>query len=386
MMELEWDPEVDTPATIAILGGGPVGLEVAIYARFLGYFTTIFEERRVAHRMLDWHARPLEVTAKECTTPLAHGAILAQNPDYVRPSDDHIYSGREFAEQYLVPLAKTDLLFDDIHFLSPVTDVSRLRTRIDDHLHPQERCNDEFRILVEGRHRGPWISRADIVIDCRGTGQIPSGLGPGGGNAIGELPLRESFFKHTPLDRKFESKHIRDKRVCVIGQTRRASQFVSEFVDLFSNEPHTKLFWLIRNQREQDSNYMSECLKTLKSQQPTNVVIVESLGVEQIHHEENGPYQLRLLRDDDSMMELSCDVVAAFTPRRNCEISKELRTELSDNFAENDFITNEPGYYRIRAGCLESGAGQGLAEAHRKIVKLFALIAGRDDLDLYKIL
>ncbi|MEC9117285.1 MAG: FAD-dependent oxidoreductase, partial [Planctomycetota bacterium] len=32
---------IDTPATIAILGAGPIGLEAALYARFLGYEVTV---------------------------------------------------------------------------------------------------------------------------------------------------------------------------------------------------------------------------------------------------------------------------------------------------------------------------------------------------------
>ena len=155
-MELEWDPEVEAPATIAIIGAGPVGIEAAIYARFLGYFVSIFEQGRVAHRMLDWHNRPLDVTVQDCTTSLGHAAIAAQNPDYVRKKPDERFTGMTYAEEYLLPLAKTDLLFDDIHFLSPVADVSRYRTLVSDKIELQERCNDEFRILVEGRHRGPW--------------------------------------------------------------------------------------------------------------------------------------------------------------------------------------------------------------------------------------
>ncbi|MFN5103922.1 MAG: hypothetical protein ACK5GJ_14110, partial [Planctomycetota bacterium] len=52
---LPWDPEMESPATIAILGAGPMGIEAALYARFLGYHVSIFETRRVAHRMLDWN-------------------------------------------------------------------------------------------------------------------------------------------------------------------------------------------------------------------------------------------------------------------------------------------------------------------------------------------
>ena len=132
MMELDWDPEVEAPATIAIIGAGPVGVEAAIYARFLGYFVSIFEQRRVAHRMLDWHNRPLDVTVEECTTSMGHAAIAAQNPEYVRRNSNDVFTGKTFAEEYLLPLAKTDLLFDDIHFLSPVSDVSRYRTFVSD--------------------------------------------------------------------------------------------------------------------------------------------------------------------------------------------------------------------------------------------------------------
>jgi Alanine dehydrogenase/PNT, C-terminal domain len=150
---MDWDPEVDAPATIAVIGGGPVGIEAAIYARFLGYFVSIFEERRVAHRMLDWHERPLAVPVSQCTTPLGHAAILAQNPDIVRRSAEDFFTGKSYAEEYLLPLAKTDLLFDDIHFLSPVHDVSRRCLLATDDVAAQERANDEFRILVDGTSR-----------------------------------------------------------------------------------------------------------------------------------------------------------------------------------------------------------------------------------------
>jgi len=35
---------IDTPARLVILGAGPIGLEAALYARFLGYDVEIFEQ------------------------------------------------------------------------------------------------------------------------------------------------------------------------------------------------------------------------------------------------------------------------------------------------------------------------------------------------------
>lgn len=387
MIELEWDPEVETPATIAVIGGGPVGLEAAIYGRFLGYFVSIFEQRRVAHRMLDWHDRPLAVTVGECTTSMGHAAIAAQNPEYVKRPAGEVYTGRSFAEEYLLPLAKTDLLFDDIHFLSPVADVSRCRTYVTDEMERQERCNDEFRILVEGRHRGPWVSRADIVIDCRGSVQKQSGMGPGGGLAIGEAALRDSFLLHTPLDRKFEAKSVVGKHVCLVGQSVRAAQFATEYLKQFGQEAGSRLTWVVRSDHRHDGPWIESALSTIRETATSNIVIVECLGVEQIQRNEAGVYQLRFLRDDDSTVEMACDAVLSLASGRSVELSSELIAGKPAGASdESSFLTNEPGLYVLRGGSIEDGAGVGLSAAYRNIRELFAMLAGREDLDLYDVI
>lgn len=387
MIELEWDPEVETPATIAIIGGGPVGLEAAIYGRFLGYFVSIFEQRRVAHRLLDWHDRSLAVTVGECTTSMGHAAIAAQNPEYVRRPADEVYTGRSYAEEYLLPLAKTDLLFDDIHFLSPVADVSRCGTFVTDDIERQERCNDEFRILVEGRHRGAWVSRADIVIDCRGSVQKQSGMGPGGGLAIGEAALRDSFLLHTPLDRKFEAKSVVGKHVCLVGQSVRAAQFATEYLNQFGQEANSRLTWVVRPDRRHDSQSVADALASMREVTNCNIVIIECLGVEQIQRNEAGCYQLRFLREDDSTVEMTCDAVISLAMGRRAELSSELFAgKPVDALDGCSFLTNEPGLYVLRGGSVEDGAGVGLSAAFGNIRELFAMLAGRQDLDLYDII
>ncbi len=387
MMELDWDPEVEAPATIAIIGAGPVGIEAAIYARFLGYFVSIFEQRRVAHRMLDWHNRPLDVTVEECTTSMGHAAIAAQNPEYVRRSSNDVFTGKTYAEEYLLPLAKTDLLLDDIHFLSPVLDVSRYRTFVSDVIERQERCNDEFRILVDGRHRGPWVSRADVVIDCRGESQKMSGMGPGGGLAIGETFLRDSFLLHTPLDRKFESKSVLGKHVCLVGQSVRAGQFAIEYLQQFGNEGGSRLTWMIRPDRRHDSLAMEKALNAIREAQSGNIVVLESLGVELIQRNELGQYLLKFLKDDDSTVEMQCDAIVSLTGGRPCTLSSELgREQLMRIEDGGSFMASEPGFYVLRGGNIEEGAGVGLSDAFRRIKELFAMLAGRQELDLYDII
>lgn len=399
MIELPWDPEVESPATIAVIGAGPVGIEAALYARFLGYFVSIFESRRVGHRMLDWHHRKLAVNVGACTTPLGIAAIKAQDPAYQIPERETIWSGKEYAESYLLPLAKTDLLFDDIHFLSPITNISRLRTNRDQPVELQERCNDEFRLVVEGRHRGTWTARADIVIDCRGHYQTSDGIGPGGGEAIGETSCRGSFLAHSVLDRKFESKQILGKHICITGVGARACQFVNEYLDWYQANSGGRLTWIVPADHDYWSDELMQTVRNLESRKANELQTYELLGVEKIHKDDSG-WLLNLLMADSTAVDFRCDEFVAFPQGRAQSLSCAIDDSPYSARWETApaFFTCEPGYYRLRARPLEFmesntdserqllNAGFGLDRAFDSIRELFAVIVGRENLDLYRVM
>jgi hypothetical protein len=427
MIELPWDPELDSPATLAIIGAGPIGIEAAIYARFLGYFVSIFDSRRVAHRMLDWNDRKLGCPVSDCTSPLGHAAIKSQNPDYVLPNPDAVWSGKEYAEQYLLPLAKTDLLFDDIHFLSPVSSVSRLRTFRDEETDPQTRCEDQFRLVVEGRHRGTWVSRADIVLDCRGAMETTSGMGPGGGLAIDELVHRESFLKHSPLDRKFESKQILGKHIAVVGASDRACLFVQEVLNWLDPSTSSRLTWILPCDAAVHHPYVAHILQQIETAGKSEIQTYNVLGVEKVAKSESDAWVLQLLLEDETTVEFRCDGIVSYPyprmasgwPELDCQsysiprsqeggpssstysptneaTSSEATTSRMLSITETgdwSFVTCEPGYYRLQTDGLRwdaSGpswnAGVGIKRGLEQIRQVFSLIVGRETLDLYRVM
>ncbi|MFN7878245.1 MAG: FAD-dependent oxidoreductase [Pirellula sp.] len=405
MIELPWDPEVETPATIAIIGGGPTGIEAAIYARFLGYHVSIFETRRVAHRMHDWHDRPVAVPVAECTTPLGLAAIKAQNPEFEFPAPDKLWSGREFADEYLVPLAKTDLLFDDIHFLSEVCDVSRCQSHVGMLDDLQERCNDEFRLLIAGQHRGDWVSKADVVLDCRGCFRGQAGLGPGGGLAIGEKAFESHFLKYSIRDRKFEAKQIRDKSICLVGSTSYATLFAQEFWDARNDFPNSKLLWIVPEDRDQWPAEIKTLFELVQSEPAGPVQLLSCLGVDKIYRSDEGKWSVHCVRSDETITVLNCDELVRRTDGRKGADFPELDCAglVMPDGSEHRFVTREPGYYRLHGDpgdspiapsyknlnkCSESmiSVGKSLKDCHLAIRDLFAMLGGRENLDLYQIM
>lgn len=407
---LPWDPEMESPATIAIIGAGPMGIEAALYARFLGYHVSIFETRRVAHRLLDWNNRNIDLPAGQITTSLGLAALEAQDESYRPVQADRFLTGKQYAEEYLLPLAKTDLLFDDIHFLSPVIDISRFRSsdrpefdRLDE-FPWQSRCNDEFRILVQGRHRGTWVSRADCVIDCRGTLNTRAGLGPTGGLAIGEQQARGDFLVHLPLDRKFDPKTYDGKQIVLVGSTPEACQSVRECL---AYDAHEKLIWILPPSPSQyraapQDNELVRTRSELSDHVSTRFVMIESLGVEAVAKSEQGRWQIRLLKDDESTVELQADCIVSKTQPIQEPLGPTLLTSNQHAFAyvqsilkqENEkgdashqqfvqlasqVITAEPGYFQLRAD-------DGFPKGFMRLRTIFAILGGRADLDLYEIM
>ena len=84
---LPWDPEIDTPATIAIIGAGPGGIEAALYARFLGYSVELYDQHRVCDSLRRWGQRPMSGTWCDLTSPLGLAALQAHGHPLPEPGE-----------------------------------------------------------------------------------------------------------------------------------------------------------------------------------------------------------------------------------------------------------------------------------------------------------
>ena len=185
---------IDTPAIIAIIGAGPVGLEAALYARFLGYDVQVFERGAVAQNLRKLAAEETRLPAGRCCSPLGLRALCAQNPTWEPPALDSLWTPRELVENYLAPLAKSDLLSGHVAEQTRVLDIRRMEPEaVEESDEPDESMSDDdafddnayddevaeyedepprlppLRVTVQGSDGAPSTFDADIVIDTSGS-------------------------------------------------------------------------------------------------------------------------------------------------------------------------------------------------------------------------
>ncbi len=103
---------LDPPGRIAVVGAGVLGLEAALYGRFLGYDVVVWERDRELGN--SWSAArdlPLPVLPSAGLSGLARAAILAQGNDCPSPADQTFpLTVGQWIDQGWCRLAATDLL------------------------------------------------------------------------------------------------------------------------------------------------------------------------------------------------------------------------------------------------------------------------------------
>ena len=138
---------IDTPARLAILGAGPIGLEAALYARFLGYDVVVYERGDVAASVRQWGHVRLFTPFRLNRSPLGLAAIEAQDETYQPPADDAIVTGQEWIDRYLLPLAQTDLVGDCLRTQTSVVAVGKEELLKGDMPGHEDRGDWSFRVL-----------------------------------------------------------------------------------------------------------------------------------------------------------------------------------------------------------------------------------------------
>jgi hypothetical protein len=106
---------LDPPGRIVVIGGGPLGIEAALYGRFLGYEVTVYEKGVVGQTLLSLGEAPLPMLPDRCLSPLAVSALQAQDKGVILPTDPRYPTTvRQWVENGLQRIAATDLLLNRV--------------------------------------------------------------------------------------------------------------------------------------------------------------------------------------------------------------------------------------------------------------------------------
>lgn len=95
---------------VAVIGAGPLGLESALYGRFLGYEVDLFEKANLLESLLPLRHLPMRALWSDATSPLGLAALAAQGHSTEAPAATESPTVDQWCRRYLEPLASTDLL------------------------------------------------------------------------------------------------------------------------------------------------------------------------------------------------------------------------------------------------------------------------------------
>lgn len=411
-----WDPEIEAPATLGIIGGGLLGVEATLYGRMLGYDCFLMDAGRLAGALRAWGERPLVGEAADYISPLGRLALAAQFPGRPLPEPQQRLLASDLLDQYLLPLAKTDLIRDHVMIQTEVLSVARLNYQRSEPGDWQERCNDMFWLGLNSRQRGEFSLQVDAILDCTGLSAQPAGLGPGGGLALGQSLCAEHLQYRLPNwnDSKWSGR--RAARWLLLGAGVATFQLAEELAARGDWESDFRLQWVLPSVAAERLPEAESTLAPLGGQAAALI----GLGVERLAFSEEATWRIELLVDEGHRLPLVADWVWAPDSRQaDVRLTEALRvaraaTEPSpicpaDFFGASwlsqpplesgvkadwegwQMATTEPNYYwlgpRLTADAESPPATTGhapLGDWQARVRDLYALMSARRDLDLYR--
>jgi hypothetical protein len=161
-------PTLDPPGTIAIVGAGPLGIEAALYGRFLGYDVTLIEADSVGSSMVHQGTQPLSILPDRCLSPLALAALAAQRQDSIGWTLP--LTVEQWVHEALVPLTESDLLQGRLVVAKRVTRIVPVPVEAeaagepDEHDESIESIPPDFRLTLAGADGVTEFLDAEAVV------------------------------------------------------------------------------------------------------------------------------------------------------------------------------------------------------------------------------
>ena len=178
---------LDPPGRIIVVGAGPLGIEAALYGRFLGYDVSLVEAVEVGHSMRELADSDLRIFPDRCLSSLARAALDAQRDESVGQTLPLTVA--QWIDDALIPLTETDLLRGRLLAPMRVTQIVTVPVEADEEEEVEELDSipPDFRLTVIAEEDQPSYLDAEAVIIAVGS-QLADRIGL---SAAGTL-----FFPH----------------------------------------------------------------------------------------------------------------------------------------------------------------------------------------------
>jgi hypothetical protein len=235
---------------IAILGGGPVGLEAALAALESGHSFTLYEAASgVAGNVRSWGHVQLFTPWSMNVSPRARRAL--ESAGHVVPDGDECPTGGELVERVFEPLAELPDLASNLRCGTRVLEVGREGLLKSDEIGTRGRQGRRFRLLLRNPDGSESVEYADVVLDCTGTYDQPNALGAGGIRAPGEEASEEYIIRRIPdvqaPSLSGEAPGWGGQRILLVGAGHSAQTAARDLADLIERVPDTSVVWAIRS-------------------------------------------------------------------------------------------------------------------------------------------
>jgi thioredoxin reductase len=365
---------------VAVIGGGPVGLEAVVYAKSLGFTVTLYEQGQLGEYLSRWGFVRMFTPFGMNTSPLGKQMLARHRIDL--PSDSTYQTGREFRDSYLLPLANLPEIKPDLRTQTAVVSIGRVGWRKAD---AHSRSLPAFRLLLRGPNNTESFDTADAVMDCTGTYARPNWLGDGGIPALGELASRQHIPYWLEDVTGAKKSHYAGKSVIVVGGGYSASTAISGLMALAEEHSSGWVIWLTRaastqpvpripNDPLRERDRLAVRVNALATRCDGNLEHHPNVWIEEVMCA--GPdkgYRVTAKVNGKSTTWEAERLIANVGYKPDINLTAELRiTEPT-----GDFRTAESGYYVLGAKSRGYNSRFLLHDAQDQITKAFADLIGK---------
>ncbi|GAA4426708.1 NAD(P)-binding domain-containing protein [Bremerella cremea] len=391
---------VDTPARVIVVGAGPIGIEAALYARFLGYEVIVFDSGEVGANLQKWGHVPLFTPFGQNSTPLGKSALQAQDENYQPPADDQLLTGRQLLEQYLKPLSQTDLVADCFKLNHKVISIARKeKIKTEDSEDREQRAETPLVTLVEDADGHQHLFESEVVLDCSGVYGQANYIGSGGNPALGELAARDHIHCGVLDLEGSDAQHFANQQTLVIGAGYLAASNVCLLSKLARESMETHVTWITRepkgesgpvalppNDNLPERNKLIAEANRLACEDDGHIDHWPETTIKAVHYEPRNDHFHVTLEGKHSGVHTFDRIVANVGFRPNLDMLRELQIETSYANESHTAATvhhPEPNFYILGAKSFGRDPGFVLSNGFDQIRQVFSIIGDRENLNLY---